>query len=148
MFFCVPPLHNFKNTPLSRFFPSPAADTDQNNLFPTNQPATNSSTNSIGTISTVTSSERLRDPILFPHKKSPLRIVRTHEIPQFIFIPQKLVFRPYLLPSTQSFSLPAANKKNPRINLRTSTDQTNSILNFFKPSKIPRVPRPSSSESK
>ena len=96
----VQPLHNFKNTPLSRFFPSPAAGTDQNNLIPTNQPATNSPTNSLGTISTLTSSERLRDPISLSHKNSPLRIVRTHDIPQFIFIPQKLVFRPYLLPST------------------------------------------------
>ena len=113
----VQPLHNFKNTPISRFFP--AADTsDQKNLIPTNQPATNSPSNSLGTISTVTSSERLRDPNLFSHKKSPLRIVRTHEIPQFIFIPQKLVFRPYLLPSTnfcRSFSndvlLPLAPKE-------------------------------------
>ena len=71
----VQPLHNFKKTPLSRFFPSPAADTDRKNLIPsciktTNQPATNSPTNSLGTVSTLTSSERQRDQILLSPRKS------------------------------------------------------------------------------
>ena len=83
----VQPLHNFKNTPLSRFFPSPAAGADQNSLIPTNRPATNSSTNSLGTFSILTSSERLRDPISLSPKKSQLHIFRMHDIPQFMSLP-------------------------------------------------------------
>ena len=82
----VQPLHNFKNTPLSRFFPYLAAGTDRNNLIPTNQPATNYPTNSLGTFSTLTSSERLRDPISLFHQKSQLRNFRMYDIYLNLFL--------------------------------------------------------------
>ena len=87
----VQPLYNFKNTPLSRFFPSPAVGSDRKNLIhscnqTTNQPATNSPTNSLGTFSTLTSSERLRDPISLSHQKSQLRNFRMYDIYLNLFL--------------------------------------------------------------
>ena len=129
-------LQNYKNTPLSRFFPSPAIGTDQQNLLPSYNLRTkhifqNSPTDSFGILSTLTSSDEQRDSYSISQKNSQPRNFRMYNI----------VYRPHLPPSTTfrcSFSndvlLPLAKK--PRINEpRTSTYQKNTILQFLKPSK-------------
>ena len=62
-----------------------------------------------------------------------------YHTPEFISLPQQLVFRPYLPPSTichcslsNKALLPLSSKKNPRIvKPRASTDQKILLLNFL-----------------
>ena len=66
-------LQNYKNTPLSRFFLSPAVGTDQQNLLPScNLPTKhilqNSPTDSFGILSTLTSSDEQRNSYSIPKK--------------------------------------------------------------------------------
>ena len=70
-------LQNYKNTPLSRFFSSPAVGTDQQNLFPScNLPTKhilqNFPTDSFGILSTLTSSDEQRDSYSIPQKNHKL----------------------------------------------------------------------------
>ena len=74
-------LQNYKNTPLSRFFPSPVVDTDQQNLLPScNLPTKhilqNSPTNSFGILSTLTSSDEQRDSYSISQNNSQTRSFR------------------------------------------------------------------------
>ena len=77
-----------------------------------------------------------------------------YDVPETISLPYQIVFRPYILPSTNfccNFSndvlLPLAPKKNPRIKPRTCIDRKNTIPQFFISSKKSFVPRTSSPQS-
>ena len=155
----VQPLHNYKNTSITRFFSSAAAGTDQQNLIPgcTSNTKTNfhkSSPDSLSTFSTMTPSVEQRDSFTTFHKTSPNHTFRMYDVPETIFLPFQIVFRPYILPSTnfyRNFSndvlLPSAPKKTPRIKPRTCIDSKNTIPNFFISSKKSFVPRTSSPQS-
>ena len=117
-------LQNYKNTPITRFFPSPAASTAQQNLIPSCKSTTkynfqNSSNDSLGTLSTLTPSDEQLDSLSLFHKNSQIHTFRMYDIPAIISSPHQILFRPYLPPSTnicRSFSndvlLPLAPKKN------------------------------------
>ena len=147
----VQSLHNYKNTPITRFFSSTAAGTDIKNQLPTNN-LQKSCTDSRSTLSTLTPPAEQRDSFSQIHKNPSNSTFRMHELPATISIPYQIVFRPYLLPSTKicrsfsnDFLLPLAQKKNPRIaKPRTSTDTKNTIPQFFISSKKSFVHRTSS----
>ena len=155
----VQPLHNYKNTSITRFFSSAAAGTDQQNLIPgcTSNTKNNfhkSSTDSLSTFSTLTPSVEQRDSFTNFHKTSSNHTIRMYDVPETISLPYQIVFRPYLLPSTNfccNFSndvlLPLAPKKTPRIKPRTCIDSKNTIPQFFISSKKSFVPRTSSPQS-
>ena len=92
-------LQNYKNTPLSKFFPSPTVGTNQQNLIPScNLPTKHnlqkSPTDSLGILSTLTSSDEQRDSNSLYHKNSHIRNFRMYDIPEFISLPPQIVFSP------------------------------------------------------
>ena len=143
-------LHNYKNTPITRFFLSPAASTAQQNLISSGNSTTKYNfqkypTDSLGTLSTLTPSNEQLDSLSLFHKKSQIPTFRMYDIPAIIFLPHQIVFRPYLSPSTNfrcslsnNVLLLLTQKKIHRI-VKLRTDQTNIILQFFHPSKNPSV---------
>ena len=151
-------LQNYKDTPLSSFFSSPAVGTDQNILIPRcNLPIKHHLQNSPPLISWYPFYLDLFERVAglefnFSQKKSHIRSFRMYDIPEFIYFSHQIVVRPYLPPSTtfrcslsNDVLLPLAQKKPRIVKPRTSIDQKNTILQFFKPSKKPRVLRTSPS---
>ena len=147
-------LQNYKDTPLFRFFPSPAVGTDQQNLIfrcnlPTKNNLQNSPTDSLGILSTLTSSDDQRDSNSISHKNSLIRSFRMYDILGFISFPHQIVFRPYLPPSTNfrcSLSndvlLPLAQKNLVSLNLvpvQTTKIQLSNFKTFKKTSRTSYV---------
>ena len=132
-------------------FPSPAIGTDQKNIIPsynqtTNQPSKYSPTDFLGTFSTLTSSDEQWYTNSLSHQNSQLRSFRMYDIPEFISLPQQLVFRPYVshrtafhCSSSNNILLPLASRKPRIVKPRPRTYQKNTILQFLKPSKKLRV---------
>ena len=134
----VQSLHNYKNTPITRFFSSTAAGTDIQNQIPTNN-FHKSYTDSRSTLSTLTPSVEQRNSFQQIHKNSSNSTFCMHDLPETISIPYQIVFRPYLLHSTKicrsfsnDFLLPLAQKKN-LVSLHLVPVQTPKIqfLNFL-----------------